>query len=221
MDLNLLVGTSHFVYGLSEAELRRSGTMRPAQRIRRLILEKRFGRPDPRSTQKSIEELLRRVIPPKSPALIRSDEHQAYPRAIRRLKDRSIVHETTSSKAARTTRNPLFPVNLADMLLRHSSSNHKRETIAFSKRRQAVLYRAAIWVVWRNYLKDRSENRKVGPPAKALGLVRRSLKVTEILGERLFPEREGISGWLSACYFGRIPTRAIGHCVSHTAVYAI
>jgi hypothetical protein len=221
MDLNLLVGSSHFVYGLSDAELRRSGTMRPAQLVKRTILEKRFGRPDPRATQKSIEELLRRVLPPGSRALIRSDEHQAYPRAIRKLRDRSIVHETTSSKATRTTQNPLFPVNLADMLLRHSSSNHKRETIAFSKRRQAVLYRAAIWLVWRNYLKDRSENRKAGPPAKTLGLVQKSLNVKEILVKRLFPEREGISGWLAACYFGRIPTRAIPNGVAHTAIYAI
>jgi hypothetical protein len=46
-----------------------------------------------------------------------------------------------------TTQNPLFPVNLADLLLRHSSVNHKRETLAFSKRRQGALYRVAIWVV--------------------------------------------------------------------------
>jgi hypothetical protein len=39
-----------------------------------------------------------------------------------------------------TAQNPLFPVNLADLLLRHSSANHKRETIAFSKRRQGAMY---------------------------------------------------------------------------------
>jgi hypothetical protein len=111
-------------------------------------------------------------------------------------------------------------VNLADLLLRHSSANHKRETIAFSKRRQGILYRAAIWMVWRNYLKHRSENRRDGPPAKALGLIRRALSVEEVLGRREFVDRVGISGWLSRCYFGRIPTRAIKSCVSHTARYA-
>jgi len=108
-------------------------------------------------------------------------------------------------------------VNLADLLLRHSSANHKLETIAFSKRRQGALYRVAIWVVWRNYIKDRSENRRDGPPAKALGLTSRALDVNEILKGRLFPELEGISGWLSACYFGEIPTRAIKHCGIHRA----
>jgi hypothetical protein len=41
---------------------------------------------------------------------------------------------------------------LADLLLRHSTANPKRETIAFSKRRQGALYRVAIWVVCRNYI---------------------------------------------------------------------
>jgi hypothetical protein len=221
MDLNLLVGASHFVYGFNDAELRRSGAMRPAQRAKRTMLEKRFGRPDPQATQRQVEELLRRAVPPHSRVLlIRSDEHQAYPRAIKRLENRSFVHETTSSKAARTTRNPLFPVNLADMLLRHCSSNHKRETIAFSKRRQAALNRAAIWVVWRNYVKDRSENRRTGPPAKALGLLAKAMTIPEILAHREFPDPLVLSGWLSDCYFARIPTRAIKNCVSHTLKYA-
>ncbi len=222
LDLNLIVGTSLFVYGFNDAELRRSGTMRPAQQLKRAILEKRYGRPDPQATRKRVEELLRRVIRPRGEVVLRTDEHQSYPQAIRRLRDREIVHEQTSSKAPRTTRNPLFPVNLSDMLIRHCSANHKRETIAFSKRRQSALYRMAIWAVWRNYVKDRSENRKVGPPAKALGLIRRSLTAAEILGKRLFPERETLlSGWLRDCYFGRIPTRAIERCATHRAKYAV
>ena len=216
-DLNLLVGTSHYVYGFNDAELRRSGTMRPSQRIKRTILEEKYGRPDPQATRKRIEELLRRVVPPGSRTVLRSDEHRAYPQAMRQLHDRSFRHQTTSSRASRTTQNPLFPVNLADLLLRHSSANHKRETIAFSKRRQSALYRMAIWVVWRNYIKHRSENRRDGPPAQALGLIRQALDVHKILGKRLFPDVEGISGWLSTCYFGAIPTRAIEHCEIHRA----
>ena len=117
--------------------------------------------------------------------------------------------------------NPLFPVNLADMLIRHSSANHKRETIAFSKRRQGALYRMAIWTVWRNYIKDRSENRRVGPPAVALGLIRRAMTVAEVLAARCFPDKVGISEWVTRCYFGRIETRAIERCDSHRAVYAM
>ncbi len=225
MDLNLVVGPSLFVYGFNDAELRRSGTMRPAQAVKRAILEQRFGRPDPQATRKRIEELLRRVVPRGGSVELRSDEHIAYPRAIARLRDRRFRHVRTSAQRARTPDNPLFPVNLSDMLIRHSSANHKRETIAFSKRRQSVLYRMAIWVVWRNYMKDRSENRKRGTPAQALGITRRALRLREILGRRQFPHRlphhQRLRGWLRACYFGRIPTRALGGGVVHQARYAI
>jgi transposase-like protein len=221
MDLNLLIGKSHFVYGFNDAELRRSGTMRPSQRLKRQALEARVGRPDPQATRKRVEELLRRIVPPGAAGTIRSDEHQAYPQAMKRIRNRRFRHEATSSKEARTTSNPLFPVNLADMLLRHSSANHKRETIAFSKRRQGALYRAAVWAVWRNYIKSRSENRRDSPPAAALGLIEAALSVKQVLAERQFPDRIGISGWLSRCYFGRIPTRMIANCIGHDARYAI
>ncbi|MEZ4352720.1 MAG: hypothetical protein R3F16_03495 [Myxococcota bacterium] len=123
---------------------------------------------------------------------------------------------------ARTTKNPLFAVNLSDLLIRHSSANHKRETIAFSKRRQSALYRLAIWSVWRNYVKDRSVNRPRGTPAEAVGIGTRPISVREVLGRRCFPWRvQGVRGWLAACYFGRIGTRAIGRCVAHEARYAV
>lgn len=219
LDLNLVIGPSHFVYGFNEAELRRGGTMRPSQKRKRKRLETKYGRPDPQATHKRVEALLRHVIPPHQRVTLRSDEHPAYAQAIKRMRDRAIRHETTSSRAARTTGNPLFPVNLADLLLRHSSANHERETIAFSKRRQAILYRAAIWMVWRNYIKSRSENRRDAPPAEVLGLIDRALTVRYILRERPFPDRVALSPWLSSCYFARIETRALKHCKAHQARY--
>ena len=195
--------------------------MRPAQAVKREILEARYGRPDPQATQKRVEELLRRVVPPGGVVELCSDEHQAYPRALKRLRDRRFLHVSTSSKDPRTPENPLFPVNLSDMLIRHTSSNHKRETIAFSKRRQSALYRLAIWVVWRNYMKDRSENRPKGTPAQALGIATQPCTVREILARRRCPVHQRISGWLQECYFGRIATRAIERSAVHDSRYAM
>ena len=220
MDLNLLVGPSHFIYGFNDAELRRGGAMRPAQRVKRQMLEKRYGRPDPQATRKRVQELLRRVVPVGARAEIHSDEHQSYPRAMKLLTGRTFVHTATSSRQARTTNNPLFPVNLADNLLRHCSANHKRETIAFSKRRQGALYRLAVFAVWRNYVKSRSENRRDAPPAKALGLIEKALKVELILEKRLFADRMEMPGWVARCYRGEIKTRAIENCRSHTCRFA-
>jgi transposase-like protein len=221
-DLNLLVGVSHYVYGLGEAELRRSGTHTPGQRRKRTLLEMRHGRPDPRATERSVRELVARVVPVGAEVELASDEHQAYPRALRRLRGRRIHHHTVSSRELRTPSNPLFPVNLADLLLRHSGANHKRETIAFSKRRQGALYRAAVWLVWRNYIKARSERRRDAPPAVAIGVMPRACSAKEILRARLFPWREPrLRGWLERCYRARIPTRRLARCREHRLKYAV
>jgi transposase-like protein len=220
-DLNLLVGESHYVYGFNDAELRRSGTHTEGQLAKRTRLEAAYGRPDPQATRRAVEELVGRIVPERASAEIRSDEHQAYPRAMRRLTDRRIHHLTTSSKASRTPTNPLFPVNLADLLLRHGSANHKRETIAFSKRRQGALYRAAIWVVWRNYMKPRSERRRDAPPGVAIGAIPKQLTLSEVLAQRYVPWRTSLGSWLERCYFGRIPTRRMVQRRSHDLVYAV
>jgi transposase-like protein len=219
-DANLLVGPSHYVYGFNEAELRRSGRLKPHQRRKRAELEARFGRPEGLATRKAIEELVARVVPAGVPLELWSDEHSAYPRAIRRLPDRRIAHRTISSKASRTASNPLFPVNLADLLLRHAGANHKRETIAFSKRRQGAMYRMAIWAVWRNFVKSRSERRRDETPAQRLGIAARKYTVRDVLRTRLFASRVKLGAWLEACYERRIPTRRIPRSLPHQLRYA-
>ncbi len=220
-DANLLVGASHFVYGFNDAELRRSGTMTKAQRKKRRRLERRFGRPDPQATRRAVEELLDRLLPPGSEAELWSDDHGAYRRALARLRERQVRHRTISSRAPRTATNPLFPVNLADLLIRHTGANHKRETIAFSKRRQGALYRLAIWQVWRNCLKWTSERRRERTPAQALGILPRRLRVEDVLRRRLFPTRLALSPWVERCYGGRIPTRCLPRIRVHRRCYAI
>jgi len=220
-DLNLLIGVSHYVYGFNEAELPRSGTQRPAQRRKDQALRAVYGRPNPRATRNAVSELLGRALPKGSAAEIHSDAHRDYPIAIRGLRDRTITHHPISSKASRTTRNPLFAVNLADLLLRHDGANHKRETIAFSKRRQGAMYRAAIWVVWRNYMKSRSERRRDAPPGVAIGVIETRMTFEAVVRRRWFPWRAGLSGWLAECYFGRIPTRRLTQLRRHEARYAV
>ncbi len=219
-EAQLLVGASHFVYGFNDAELRRSGTMTRAQRRQRERLEHRHGRPAAQATRAAVAELVARIVPPGAHAELWSDQHRAYPAALGRLRDRTLHHRTVSARQRRTTTNPLFPVNLADLLLRHTGANHKRETIAFSKRRQGAMYRLAIWQVWRNYLKWTSERHRARTPAQALGIVGRRLCVADVLHPRLFPSRVRLTPWLARCYAGRIPTRRLPRIRVHTAKLA-
>src|SRR5258706_10912159 len=152
LHLNLAVGAhSHFVYAFTAATLRRKGRMTEGQKKRRLALEHDHGRPDPKALEHAMVDLIRIATPAPQAVTIRSDEHPAYPRALRRLTGYRVRHECTPSVHARTPGNPLFPVNLMDLLLRHNSANHKRETIAFSKRHQGAIERAALLILWRNF----------------------------------------------------------------------
>jgi transposase-like protein len=196
LHLNLAVGArTHFVYGFTFAPLRRKGTMTDQQRARREAIEALHGRPDPRALEMSIADLVR-IATPGPEVAIRSDEHPAYPRAFRRLAGYTVHHECTPSVLARTPGNPLFPVNLLDLLLRHNSANHKRETIAFSKRHQSTIERAAWLLAWRNWGKHFSERKRKGSPAMRRGLTDTVWSVRRLLdGRRFYTRMELPESW--------------------------
>ena len=210
LHLTLIVGAdSHYVYALTHAELRRKGRMTAAQKRRRAQLEARYGRPDPRAIEHAMALALRLAAPEPQALTFRSDEHDAYPRTLAQLEGYTIRHERTSSLEARTAGNPLFPVNRLDLLLRHNSANHKRETIAFSKRHQSALERAAWLVLWQNFSKPFSERHGGGTPAMRLELTARPIPVRELLARRLFPARVRLPAEWERYYWGEIPTRRI------------
>lgn len=211
---------SHFLYGFTESEIRRKGRMTDAQRRRRQHLESRLGRPDPKAIERDVAALLEIVAPDPQPLVLHTDEHQAYPRAVRRVAHLAVAHETISSRAARTPLNPLFPVNLLDLLIRHGGSNHKRETIAFSKRRASAIERLAVFLVWRNWMKWFSERKRVDTPAMRLGIATELLSVDEVLSERLFPARIRLPSRLRPYYWRTTRTRAIARNARHDRKYA-
>lgn len=211
---------SHFVHGFTDTELRRSGRMTKAQKRRRAALEARFGTPDPRATEREVTALLALLLPEPQALTLHSDEHADYPRALKRLPHLAVAHHTISSRAARTPRNPLFAVNLFDLLIRHSGANHKRETIAFSKRRQSAAERLWQLLVWRNWLKWFSERRRGGTPAMRAGVATRRLRVAELLAERLFVTRIALPERWARYYWRLTPTRRIARCTTHRLRYA-
>lgn len=206
---------SHYTYAFTDSELRRKGSMTAWQRLRRQALESAHGRPDPRSIEKEVEELVR-LLPKQAEGVttIRTDDHRAYPRALRRT-GLLIRHEVTPSTVRRTRANPLFPVNLLDLLIRHCSANHKRETIAFSKTRQNAVERLAVFAVWRNYCKSFSEKKQDATPAMALGLTERRLGPGDILSSRLLPWRIGLPERWQLYYRRMVSTGPLGPSRPH------
>jgi hypothetical protein len=222
---NLAAGhQSWFLYHFTDSPLRRKGAMTQAQKLRRTELEETFGRPDPKAVQNGVHELLKTILrpvaadastePPIETVDLLSDEHPAYRRAIRALREGfgkvRICHSVTPSTDPRTRANPLFPVNLADLLLRHCSANHRRETIAFSKRRQSAMERLALFTVWRNVIKPRREKLPTDTPAMSLGLLDRPLAWADVFRRRLFPRRRELPGVWWSYYWRRVRTAALG-----------
>jgi hypothetical protein len=211
---------THFFYGFTDSECRRRGTMTRGQKKRRDALEEEFGRPDPKSIELEVSGLLQIVAGKTETLELHTDEHSAYKRALKRLEGIEVDHRTISSRAARIPQNPLFPINLLDLLVRHNGANHKRETIAFSKRRASAAYRLFHFLVYRNWVQPFSERRKGATPAMRAGAATRRLKAEEVLGERLFPSREVLPARWDTYYRKALVTRALGRNTVHALKYA-
>ncbi|MCP4538341.1 MAG: hypothetical protein GY832_14485 [Chloroflexi bacterium] len=211
--------TDFFLY-FTDSEVRRSGRMTQQQKRRRDQLERRYGRPDPQAVVKDVGELLSVVTAGSQQVTVFSDNHRAYRRAIGNL-DCQVSHKVTSSQARRDQRNPLWEVNLLDLLIRHCSANHKRETIAWSKRRQGSAVRLAVFLIWRNYMKGRREKQRGSPtPAMMRAMCDHPLTAQDILTERLFVTRIDLPARWQQYYWGSVETRAIGKLRKHTLKYA-
>lgn len=210
-----------FVFGFTESALRRSGTMRPSQRRKRADLEARFSRPHPQAIRRGTAELLQSIRPFlfESGTRLVSDESRWYPPAIRDAELGHLAHLRVPSSLQRTPMNPLFEINLADMMLRHGNSSQKRETIAFNKRRQAGLERAWIWALWRNFMASRREKRPGDTPAQLAGVATRRLTFEEIFEWRELPEAVSLPEPWDRQIQRKILTPVVGKNTTHDAEF--
>lgn len=221
-ELNHLIGAqSHYSYDFTLTERRRSGRKTPEQLRRRTEYERQLGRPAPGAHRRDIRDQLNRSLPRGVPLTLRSDEHHTYIWVLKRLKEHQIRHETTHSKKPRTPNNPLYPINSHHLMIRHSASNHKRETVAFSKRMQAAIYRQAIFQVWRNCISSKSaRDPKKRTPAQRLGVLPRRLTFGQVLRRRIFVSRLKLTDRVRAYYGGEVVSRYCRGERKHSLRYA-
>ena len=211
--------TDFFCY-FTDSETRRCGKMTEQQKKRRQQLEARNGRPDPQAVRKDMTELLQVTLSGLKSATVYSDAHKAYPKAIRAV-DCDVTHLVTPGKEHRDRNNNLWEVNLTDLQIRHYGSNHKRETIAWSKRRQGSAERMGIFLVFKNYVKPRRVKQPRGPtPAMERGMLDRSLAVEELFQGRIFRDHVDLPPRWAEYYDRLVETRALGRNRRHELKYA-
>jgi len=199
-----LVGSrSWFVYDLDPAPHARAGRITETQRQR---LAERPRRPRGGgylgSTRRVLDHLVS-LASPDRPLSLRSDGHPAYDQAVAEHPARARFalerypnpprgpKGSPRSPEARLRDARLFPVDLLHKILRHSVAHHRRETIAFGRRLNALMERLFLAAAWRNFVKRRSERtRRSGTPAMALGLTTEPWDWRKVLSRRLFPARQ-------------------------------
>ena len=98
----------------------------------------------------------------------------------------------------------MFPADQLHQLIRHTCADHKRETIAFGRRLESIVYRAHLVAVWKNFIKRRTERRPdPSTPAMRLGITTAQWEWDRIFTRRLFPTRETLSRSARALYWKR------------------
>ncbi|MCP4290515.1 MAG: hypothetical protein GY780_01600 [bacterium] len=219
--LNLAVEkSSDYILFFNESEMRRKGAMTDKQKAMRVQLEKELGRPDPKAIEKSTVKIFEQLISDQKHVTVFTDKHSQYTKPLLDF-GQTVTHETTDSKDHRGVHNNLFAVNRLDMMLRHGSKNHTRETIAFSKRRQAAIERMAIFSVYLNFSMDRRQRGlKNFTPAMARGVVGRKLMYKDIFDVRLFVFQHEIPEQWRQYYFREVETRVLPNNKGHTLKYA-
>jgi transposase-like protein len=219
---------SWFVYTMDPAPHARAGPRSARRRPRLRPLPDKIPQPMLRSTRRVVDLLL--SLSGGTLDLV-SDDHPVYPAAIAARRVRGIVRHRVYANpprgpqadpaVARERDRQMFPVDLLHKLWRHSQAHHRRETIAFGRRSNALLERAALLMIWRNFVKgvsERSGDRTT--PAMRLGLLERPLGWAEIFARRLFPGRIRLpEGWMKI-YRRRWITPAVGRNQRHALRHA-
>ncbi len=197
---------SWFTYALDPAPHGRGGRLTPWQRERLALRPKRtrFGGYLGSATR-VIDRLLPLVPEGKKLDLVH-DGHEDYARAVARHPGRECIRVrrypnpprgpkgSARSREAIVRDRELKPVDALHALIRHSSAAHKRETIAFGRRLNAVLERLYLFVMWRNFIKGMSEKKPDRTtPAMRLGLAEEPWSWERMFSRRRFPARETLT----------------------------
>lgn len=202
---------SQFIYAAVHTLLRRKGTMTAAQKRHRSVIDA-VWRPQTTIAEQcghmlgDLERPVCRACDTRSePLELRTDEHTAYRRAIasvdsftRRIAEGTLVHDRTSSRAARTRSNPLFAVNYVDRQLRTSLAEYVRETTRHGREVNAQMERFAIFMVVHNFL----------TPHRVSGRA-------QVLGEQTHAEVAGVTDAKITDLLRRMTTHR--HVYSHTS----
>jgi len=157
--------TSQFFYSVVHTLLRRKGAMSSRQKQMRALIDLVWRAPaqgirdDCTCMLTDLSPLICDAAQSNRPVVLSTDHHPAYPAALERvpalaalLRTGGLIHQSISSRAARTTINPLFPVNYLDRQIRKNMGEHVRRTIKQGREVNGQMERMAVFMFIHNFL---------------------------------------------------------------------
>ena len=125
-------------------------------------------RSESRACVRASFEALHQILEPEAPVQLQTDKKQSYPVECRRATEgRSLIHQTTSSRAKRDYFNLLFPINHTLAMMRDGMSCLVRRSWGACKKRSRLQRHAWIWMTYRNYIRGVTVETKKTPAQSA------------------------------------------------------
>jgi hypothetical protein len=179
----LIEKNSYFVVATHTAPLRRKGRMTPRQKKMRAEHEALNGR-RPSDSDSAVRQCLGLLDRHATrPVVLESDRKPSYGRLGPRLLGGDLTHRTHSSRTRRDHRNPLFPINHTNAMLRYCLARLRRRTWCVTRLRGWLQWALDMYAGWFNYCRGITNKTRVSP-AQAMGLAQRRLRTTEWLSWR-------------------------------------
>ena len=181
----VLEASTCLVVAFGTAPIRRLAAPGTARRAWQDRQERRQPRRDLSRT--CIDEVVRQVAEklPAGPVTVRTDEKPLYGPILRKHLGPRLNHQTTSSRAPRNTRNPLFVVNRAIMMARDNCGRLRKKCWLGSKRRERLHCQMHLFAAYVNFVRPRfNTDAPDETPARLLQIVPRALSAEELLGWR-------------------------------------
>ena len=173
---------NYFIVATGVGSIRRlapAGTGRRAKQDRE---EKLLGKrkDESRKSVLAVLQSLRRCT--VGPVRLQTDKKSIYATLAHKVFGADVTHETTAGSEARTTFNPLFPINLTVAMSRDNCGRLRRRSWLVSKLAKWLRGQLAIFTVFRNYVRQRfRRDQRNETPAKLMGLLPRQLLPLEVL----------------------------------------
>jgi len=177
---------SKFVIAVRVAPIRR--TAKKGTRRQKLIekLEARSGRREDRGREavRKIFGRLQRLLRGRGATLV-TDMKSSYATERQRRFGSQVAHTTVNSRAPRTTRNPLFAINLTEAMMRDNNGRLRRRSWLVTKRRRALRLQLEMFAAYRNWIRPRTNNDPDWlTPGVVLGFSRRAFSFEEAVAWR-------------------------------------